>query len=270
VRYSRWVLSLLFLAVTLAQAPEGLRSSGVRDPNLPFQLAAGLVDGLVITAEPDRALALWSLLLDHGHRLAPLPGPGATRDNFVVSTGPGLAVTREGSSLKVKVWGDDLQRIELWSHNRVILTKSAADQDIAWTPTNPQDWVAVRLVAKNGWAISPAFTDMTSPAPLMSDVKLVFPEISSQQQAGGRASIWDGEKLLREIDMERNELAVTVPVQATIRIEMGDGRRVDVRPFIASGVRTMLRELPPDALLDWATYEEVRRRLRRIAIESHF
>ncbi len=274
--------------------------AGPLHANLPFDLLAGLLDGLVVTEEPERALALWSFLLDHGYPLTPLAGPGGRLSvrcpggmtpscpveairlrRAVVSTGPGMTASFNGRDIGVTAWAqpERLLRVELWAHNRVIATREATEAErgrlqvtLAWTPANAQDWVAVRVIAERGWALSSAFhaSNVAASAPLISEVKMVFPEISSQQQAGGRATVWDGGKRLSELEMERNELEVTVPASATIRIEMGDGRSVDVRPMVASGVRTMLGDLKPEAWLDWATYEEVRRRLRRMVLETHF
>lgn len=49
-----------------------------RHGGLPFDLvAAGVVDGLVLTDDGDRSLTLWSLLLDHGYPVAAMPGAEA-------------------------------------------------------------------------------------------------------------------------------------------------------------------------------------------------
>ncbi|MBY0506981.1 MAG: hypothetical protein K2X03_23900 [Bryobacteraceae bacterium] len=289
-------------SLTTARAQGAAIVASAYERRLPFLLAAGLVDGLTVTEDPERALALWSLLLDHGYVLAPAAGPngrlvvacpGDSLDcvakairarHTVASTGPDLAVTMpKPDRLDVRASARDgaLQRVELWSHNRVIAAHDAAGPDIEvtlpWSPSGPGDWVAVRVVAQHGWAISAAFFAQSAPAtPLQSEMRLVFPEISSQQQAGGRATVWDrnpslpGAVRLREVDLERNELAITVPPAALIRLEMSDGRGLDVRPYVVSGVRTLLESLAPEALLSWAPYDEVRRRLRRISFESHF
>ena len=151
---------------------------------LPFDLgAARLVDALVVTDGGDSALALWSLLLDHGYAVAPVAGSNARlyvpcpnppgddcladavrHQRTVVSTGPLLTAKRKGNEIEVSAWGDRLLRLELWAHNRVIATREIAAAEVkqvqatfTWTPKGPTDWVAVRVIAENGWALSSAF-----------------------------------------------------------------------------------------------------------------
>lgn len=87
---------------------------------LPFDLAAKLVDGLLITEGGDRALALWSLLLDHGYALSPMAvgdgrlyvhcpdGPcvaeAVRQHRTIVSTGPILTAVQSGKQIEVNVW----------------------------------------------------------------------------------------------------------------------------------------------------------------------
>jgi hypothetical protein len=70
--------------------------------------------------------------------------------------------------------------------------------------------------------------------------------------------------------MEKNELETDAPVTALIRIELADGRQIDVRLPEATGVTGLLRDAGADALLQWGLYEEVLRRCRSISIESRF
>ena len=274
-----------------------------RHSGLPFDLvAARLVDGLVITEEPERALALWSLLLDHGYPVTPVADASARmavqcgtgysekclvdavkRGQTIVSTGPILAASREGSEIAVEAWArqdqpDRLQRVELWAHNRVLATHpvpAESAQHFAIQLPLTSEWAAVRLVAESGWAITHAFFREPHPAPrpLLTQLRMVFPEIASQQQTGALATIWSGPpdapgaRKLKEIDLERNELSVEAPVTALVRIELVDGRSIDLRPVIASGVLALLQQPPPT---DWSLYEEVLRRCRRVVIESRF
>jgi hypothetical protein len=269
---------------------------------LPFDLAAArLVDGLVVT--DDRSLALWSLLLDHGYALAPIAGAGAKmyvhcpdglnescpaeairHQRTVVSTGPLLTAVASGKNqIEVQAWPGQgrLLRIELWAHNRVIDTRPITDGQpftgtLTWTPAGPGDWIAVRAISDQGWALSSAFfSEIRQPVPLTTRLKMVFPEIASQQQAGAVASIFDFSpglnfaKRIQEIEMERNELEVDAPVTAVVRIELADGRRIDTRLHDASGVRSLLEDLKA-APLEWSVYEEVLRRCRRVSVESRF
>lgn len=278
--------------------------------SLPFDLAAGLVDGLVI--DGDESLRLWSMLLDHGYALAPVPGPGGRlivpcpagfsvtcigaavrQQRAVVTTGPTLITEPRPGQIDVSAWAradrpDRILRLELWAHNRVLATREATAGEgqkltatFAWTPKSADDWVAVRLVAESGWAISSAVrkAGFAPPVPVLSHVKMVFPEIASQQQAGALASVWSGRpgsagaKRLAEIEMERNEVEVDVPVTGVVRVELADGRRIDMRVFEASGVRGLIEEMATnprrgEALLDWGVYAEVLRRLRRVSFES--
>lgn len=282
--------------LTALRQAGGATFATIRHAGLPFDLAAArLVDGLLVT-EDANALTLWSMLLDHGYRVAPLPGAKARvafpcggtnclRDavrqgRTIVSTGPTLIASREGNELAIAGWArqdrpDRLHRIELWAHNRVLSTYEVPAQQFTMRLPLAGDWVAVRLIADSGWALSHAFFAEThaEPAPITCQLKMVFPEIASQQQAGAVATIWSGPpeapgaQKVKELDLERNELTVETPVTALVRIELADGRSIDLRPVDASGVRAMLTGPAP---LDWSVYEEVLRRCRRVAIESRF
>ncbi len=296
--------------LTSFEALASLRNGGAatfatsQHPRLPFDLAAArLVDGLVVT-DSDRSLALWSTLLDHGYITAPVALAPARlyvecpaglseacvvdavkHQRTVVSTGPLLAVKASGQQLEVNAASASsrLLRVELWAHNQVVATHPIAPGQeqqytgtLTWKPAGPGDWIAVRVVAESGWALSSAFfAEGSKPAPpITTHLRMVFPEIASQQQAGALATIFDfspavpGAKRLQEVEMERNELEVDAPVTAVVRIELADGRRIDTRLFDASGVRALLDDAPPNT--DWALYEEVLRRCRRISMESRF
>ncbi len=278
---------------------------------LPFDLvAANLVDGLVMTDGGDHALALWSLLLDHGYQVAPMPGTEAViyvpcaagfsgncvqdavrNKRTVVSTGPILTANQVGKDrIEVNAWPrqdrpDQLLRVELWAHNQVVATRQMTGTEgrhftgaLSWSPKGANDWIAVRLISESGWAMSSAFfAEEQKAAPTVSThVKIVFPEIASQQQAGALASIWDfspglpGSRRVQEIEMEGNELEADAPVTALVRIELADGRRIGIRLVEASGVNALLTDLAGDALLQWSLYDEVLRRCRRLSIESRF
>lgn len=258
---------------------------------LPFDLgAARLIDALVVTDGPE-ALALWSFLLDHGYAVAPIAGtgarlyvdcpepacvPGAVRHRrTMVSTGPMpgpmLTATRQDRQIEVSAWGDGLLRVELWAHNRVLLAQEVTAGKpvlLEWTPASATDWVAVRVIAENGWALSSAFLaePWPAPPPLSTHVKMVFPEVASHQQ-GMLASVWQAGQRLQTIEMDSNEFEVEAPVTARVRVEVGDGRRVELRLPEATGVRALLED-KADALLDWPLYQEVLRRCRHVTVES--
>lgn len=254
---------------------------------LPFDLgAARLVDALVVTDAPD-ALAQWSFLLDHGYAVAPVAGKAGQlfvdcaepacvagairRGRTMVSTGPRLSATRQGGRIEVQAWGDGPLRVELWAHNRVLATRdTTAGEPVQfdWTPTGAADWVAVRVNAQNGWALSSAFPADAWPVrkPLTTHVKMVFPEVASHQQ-GMLASVWLAGQRLQSVEMDGNEFEADVPVAARVRVELGDGRRVEVKLPEASGVSALLED-KIDAPLDWSLYEEVLRRCRRVLLES--
>lgn len=271
---------------------------------LPFDLAAArLVDGLVVS-DGEASLALWSMLLDHGYVTSPVAGPQAKlylhcpesyseacaadavkHQRTVVSTGPLLAAKFAEGKIEVEAWAgkSSIDRVELWSHNRVIATEAVPagkgqrfSGKLAWTPAAAGDWVAVRVIAGNEWALSSAFlSEGYKPAPpITTHLKMVFPEIASQQQAGALATVFDfslgvpGVKQLQEIEMERNEIELDAPPTAMVRIELADGRMIDTSLYEASGVRALLEDAP--ASTGWSLYEEVLRRLKRISIESRF
>ena len=294
-----------FEALALLKSAGTATFATARHPGLPFDLAAArLVDGLVIT-DGEADLALWSMLLDHGYPTAPIAGAGARlfipcpagfsaqcltaavkQQQTVVSTGPLLVATMTaGQPLQVKAWSalDRLLRIELWAHQRVIATRilAAGEQQhfsgtLAWTPSGVGDWVAVRVVSEHGWALSSAFFAAGTPrtAAVTTHLKMVFPELASQQQAGALVTIWDrspalpGAQRLHQVEMERNELELDAPVTAVVRIELADGRRIDTSLFEATGVPAVLAGAT--APLAWPVFEEVLRRCRQVSLESRF
>jgi hypothetical protein len=278
---------------------------------LPFDLgAARLVDGLNVTEGGERSLDLWSMLLDRGYTLAPIAGANGRLYVFcpdglkpaciaaavragrtTVSTGPTLVATPAATNpllIAIDAWArqdqyDRLLRVELWAHGRVVATHAVPPGEsqqhwattLTWTPQRPSDWVAVRVFAESGWALSSAFFAEPPPPPvppLLTHVKMVFPEVASHQQ-GMIATVWPvspslpGARLIRAVEMDGNSVELDAPVTALVRVDFGDGRRFDARLPEATGVGTLL-EAPGQTLLDWSLYEEVLRRCRRVVIES--
>lgn len=283
---SNWASLKSYEALALLRAHGAATFATSNHGALPLDLgAARLIDGLVV--DSDASLALWSFLLDHGYSVAPIAGaagrlyvncpePTCVADAIreqrtLVSTGPTLTAIRHGQQLEVEAWGDGPLRVELWAHNRVLASQEAAAGSpvrLDWTPTGAADWVAVRVFAKNGWAITSAFLaePWPTPTPLTTHLKMVFPEVASHQQ-GMLATVWHAGQRLQAIEMDGNEFEADAPVTARVRVEVGDGRRVELRLPEATGVLSLL-EGKADSLLDWSLYEEVLRRCRRVAVES--
>lgn len=336
-------------AATFANHPVRYWMSGVNREtfvtnmyvNMPFDVAAGgLLDGVNVNEGGENALKLWSLLLDHGYRVAATAGadfsldhpdgwlPGLSRlyvhapdglneraivaaireGRTVVSTGPMLvatvddglppgAVVAAGKSHRISARGwarndraDRLKRVELWAHDRVQqvreLDDTEAEVSFDWVPSAEHDWVAVRLIAESGWALTSAFHAVAPgwefPKPVVGKVAVKAVGLSAEQRQGARLEVWDNRpdapraKVVRIARLDPDGRAeLDAPVTATIRLVLADGRHRDVRFFDASGVSRVADALSKGAekdapLLRWETYADVLRKCRNVAVDFAF
>jgi hypothetical protein len=309
--------------------------------NMPFDVAAGgLLDGININEGGANALKLWSLLLDHGYRVAATAGadfsldhpdgwlPGLSRlyihapgglneraivaaireGRTIVSTGPMLVASvdddkppgsvvaaRKPHRISARGWArsdraDRLKRVELWAHDRVQQTRevdgTAAEVSFDWTPTAEHDWVAVRLVAESGWALTSAFHAVVPgwefPTPVVGKVAVTVVGLPAEQRHRAKVEVWDnrpdapGAKVVGTTPLDpAGRAEVNAPVTATIRLILADGRTRDRRFFDASGVSRISDRLSLGAekdapLLRWETYTDVLRRCRDVTVEFRF
>jgi len=336
-------------AATFANHPVRYWFSGVDNKtfvtnmyvNMPFDVAAGgLLDGVNVNEGGENVLKLWSLLLDHGYRVAATAGadfsldhpdawlPGLSRlyihapgglneraivaaireGRTIVSTGPMLvaaldelqppgAVVATGRPHRISARGwarsdraDRLKRVELWAHDRVQqardLDGTAAEVSFDWAPSAEHDWVAVRLVAESGWALSSAFHAVAPgwefPTPVAGMVAVKVVGLSAEQRHGAKVEVWDnrpdapGAKVVRTSPLDpAGRAEVDAPVTATIRLVLADGRQRDIRFFDASGVSkisdALSRGAEKDApLLRWETYADVLRHCRNVTVDFEF
>ncbi len=337
-------------AATFANHPVRFWMSGVKMDEfitnmyagMPFDLcAAGLLDGMNINEGGEPVLKLWSLLLDHGYRIAATGGadfsldhpagslPGLTRlyvqaagglseralvagikaGRTVVSTGPllvaamddGLApgsVVRIGQPhrIRVRAWArrdraDRLRRVELYSHGQVLESRELDGREgeatLTWSSSSiKHDWVAVRLVAESGWAMTSAFYaasfDWEPPKPVVSRVAVNVAGLQPTELKGASVEVWNnwptapGAKVLRALAVASDGKAATdAPVIATIRLVLADGRHRDVRLYDASGVGEILETISKGAekeapLLRWDTYTDVLQRCRNVSVDFRF
>ena len=336
-------------AATFANHPVRYWMSGVNNKtfvtnmyaNMPFDVAAaGLLDGVNINEGGEDALKLWSLLLDHGYRVAATAGadfsldhpggwlPGLSRlyihapaglderaivaairgGRTIVSTGPMLvaslddelppgAVVATGRSHRISARGwarsdqaDRLKRVELSAHGRAQqardLDGTAAEVFFDWAPSGEHDWVAVRLVAESGWAMTSAFHAAAPgwefPKPVTGKVAVKVVGLTAEQRRGAKVEVWDnrpdapGAEVVRTTPLDPDSRAeVDAPMTATIRLTLADGRRRDTRFFDASGVSKISDMLSQGAekdapLLRWETYADILRRCRNVTVEFAF
>jgi hypothetical protein len=336
-------------AATFANHPVRYWMSGAKNEtfvtnmyaNMPFDAAAGgLLDGININEGGENALKLWSLLLDHGYRVAATAGadfsldhpggwlPGLSRlyieapgglneraivaaireGRTIVSTGPMLVASVDGEKppgsvvasakshrILAKGWArsdraDRLKRVELWAHDRVQqahdLEGTEGEVSFNWAPSPEYDWVAVRLVAESGWAMTSAFYAASSgwkfPTPVVSKVVATVVGLSAPERDGAKLEVWDnrpdapGAKVVHTSFLDADGRAkVDAPVTATIRLIVADGRRRDIRLFEASGVSKISDSLSKGAqkeapLLRWETYADVLRRCRNVTVDFKF
>jgi hypothetical protein len=226
----------------------------------------------------------------------------------IVSTGPMLvaaiddeqppgAVVSTGGAHRISVRGwarsdraDRLKRVELWAHDRVQQARdvdgTAAEVSFDWAPSAEHDWVAVRLVAESGWAMTSAFHAAAPgwefPTPVVGKVAVKVVGLSAEQRNDAKVEVWDnrpdapGAKVVRTVSLDpAGRAEVNAPVTATIRLILTDGRRRDIRFFDASGVSKISDALSQGAekdapLLRWETYAEVLRRCRNVAVDFKF
>jgi hypothetical protein len=309
--------------------------------NMPFDVAAGgLLDAVNINEGGENALKLWSLLLDHGYRVAATAGadfsldhpggwlPGLSRlyihaprglseraivaaireGRTIVSTGPMLiasiddemppgSVVASGKSHRISAKGwarsdraDRLKRVELWSHDSVLQARAldGAEGEVFfnWAPSAEHDWVAVRVVAESGWAMTSAFYAVAPgwefPRPVVGKVAAKVIGLPAADRNGAMLEVWDnrpdapGAKVVRTSPLDADGRGeVDAPVTATIRLILADGRKRDVRFFDASGVSNISDFLSKGAekdapLLRWETYADVLRRCRNVTVDFKF
>jgi hypothetical protein len=335
-------------AATFANHPVRYWMSGVNNQtfvtnmyaNMPFDVAGGLLDGVNVNEGGENALKLWSLLLDHGYRVAATAGadfsldhpggwlPGLSRlyihaprglderaivaaireGRTVVSTGPMLVATIDDDRppgavvvagrphrISARGWArsdraDRLKRVELWAHDRVQqareLDGTSAEVSFDWASSAEHDWVAVRLVAESGWALTSAFHAAAPgwefPAPVIGKVAVKVVGLSAEHRRGAKVEVWDnrpdapGARVVQSAPLDPDGRAeVDAPVTATIRLILADGRRRDMRFFDASGVSKISDALSLGAekdapLLRWETYADVLRRCCNVNVEFPF
>lgn len=308
--------------------------------SLPFDLcAAGLLDGVNINDKAD-GVKLWSMLIDHGYRVAatagadfcldrpsgPPPGlhrmycycpegmspkavAGAVRNGHtIVSTGPVLVADLNGQppgttvssnqshKIHVQAWarGDHsdapLQRLELWAHGRVMEAKTLdkdsqhAETTFEWTPEGEWDWVAVRAVARGGWAMTSAFyatgANYQPPQPLDCRLTLDVSGLSAEEFSAASVEVWDGvpalvtAKKLSQVPLRGHE-TLDVPVSATVVIRLADGQRREVSVYDAIKMPELIEKIASGAerekpLLEWKTYAEVLERARQATAKVAF
>jgi hypothetical protein len=331
--------------VTYANHPlrwwmKGIRFNTNMYSSLPFDLcAAGLLDGVNINDKP-QGIELWSMLQDHGYRVAatagadfcldrpngPPPGlhrmycycpDGLSPDSLaaairngqtIVSTGPILMAELDGQPpgtsvstnqthrIHAQAWarGDHanapLQRLELWAHGRVIESKKLdngtqqAEATFEWTPEGEYDWVAVRAVARGGWAMTSAFYAADAryqpPQPLDCRLTLDVRGLSSEEISMASVEIWDGvpslatASKLSQVPLSQNK-TLDVPVSATVVVRLADGRRQDVSVYDATGMPALIERISSGTereqpLLEWKTYREVLERTRNATAKVAF
>jgi len=306
---------------------------------LPFDLcAAGYLDGYNVNEKPGDIM-LWSMLLDHGYRVAattgadfgldrpagPVPGKWrmycycpdvlssaalakAVRANqTVVTNGPVLLADVDGQppgtllksgqahKIRARAWAradepDDLQRLELWSHGKVIATQSFAagtphaEHTFTWEPAGDWDWVAVRVLTRQGWAITSAFYASSpawkAPQPVQCEVTLAVSGLDAGGTKGATVEVWDGVPGVTGTQKTKDHplsagATITVPITSTLVVRTSDGRRKDFSLYDAAGMPEYFERIASGReqerpLLDWRTYEEVLKKCEKVTVKVDF
>lgn len=221
----------------------------------------------------------------------------------IVSTGPTLRADLDGQTpgttvaaggtykIRAAAWArgdepDHLDRIELWSHGRVIDAKTCADQaqhaeeTFQWTPKGDWDWAAVRAVSRRGWAMTSAFyaagPSWQAPGPVECRVTLDVSGLDARQVSQASVEIWDGVPSLvssrkqKELPLKGNT-QLNVPVSSTLVVRTPNGKSQEISLYDATGMPELIepiiagenREQP---LLDWKTYETVLQRCAQATV----
>ena len=293
--------------------------------SLPFDLcAAGALDGFNIN-DGEKELAVWSMLLDHGFKVAatagadfcldrpagPLPGTArmyaycpdgltpkslarAVREGHtVVSTGPvlladvkglppGSTLPKQGAHrIHVRSWArgdhaDPIQKMELWSHGKVIASHPStdpvsSDHTFTWTPAGDSDWVAVRVLSKRGWAMTSAFyadgPRWRAKQPVDCDLEIQIHGLTAAEMQKAEVQIWDRDPALpnairTQTAPATGTMTMKIPVTASVVVTAPGRKRIESRVFDATGAREVIdriaggkdREQP---LTVWSSYQEV-------------
>jgi hypothetical protein len=226
----------------------------------------------------------------------------------IVSTGPVLVADLDGKPpgttvstnqphrIRVRAWarGDHsdapLQRLELWAHGRAVETRTLdpdsrhAETTFEWTPEGESDWVAVRAVARGGWAITSAFyaadADYRPPQPLDCHLELNVSGLDAGDLAEASVEVWDGvpslvtARRISRVPLRGNE-ELDVAVSATVVVSLPDGRRREVSVYDATGMSELIEEIASGSgrekpLLEWKTYEQVLERVQRATAKVAF
>jgi len=185
---------------------------------------------------------------------------------------------------------DRLRKIELYAHGRVVLSRDLhglEDQALLeWTPSQEHDWVAVRLLADSGWAMTSAFyaaaPGWEPPKPVNGHVNVSVNGLKPHELHSASVEVWDNRPdapAAKRIDSlpldDHGHAQAHAPVTATIRLVLADGRHRDIRFYDASGVSAIAdaisRGAEKDApLLRWDTYDDILRRCRNVNVDFRF
>ncbi|MGV3485610.1 MAG: CehA/McbA family metallohydrolase [Planctomycetaceae bacterium] len=218
----------------------------------------------------------------------------AVRDGHtMVSTGPLLTANIQDAppgsmvaanvkhKISVQTWArgdqtDPLQRLELWAHGKVLEEYSLGDtqsgtHEFQWQPSEESDWVAVRAVSKQGWAMTSAFyadgKQWRSRRPVDCELTLDIRGLRPEQMTKGVVEAWDrapslpGAKRIQQQSLSGSS-RLTVPVTATIILRIPQQPVKESLVFDALGVREILDKIAAGALreqplLDWKSYQQV-------------
>ncbi|MBC8165925.1 MAG: CehA/McbA family metallohydrolase [Bryobacteraceae bacterium] len=193
---------------------------------------------------------------------------------------PGTTVTPGGAhKITVRAWPrfdrvDSIERVELWSHNKVIASKPASEATFDWEPAGNWDWVSARAVSKTGWAMSSAFyaagPGHRSNEPMSCNVSI---ELTTQHPA--TLEVWDNHpeapesRIIQQQAVRTGQVRLTAPPTSTLRFLSATGKVRDFRLYDLSGVHASMDKIAEgerrdQPLFEWQTYEDVRRKLAEI------
>lgn len=238
---------------------------------------------------------------------APALSAAVRQGRTIISTGPVLLADIDGQqpgatvapgktyAVHGRAWSrgdrpDQLTRLELFAHGRVIATHKLAagtqeaETTFQWTPSGPWDWVAVRAVAQSGWAITSAFyaagSQWRPPQPVQCKMTLDVTGLDAEQLGKTMLEVWDNTPgLVTSKVISRGPLpqdkTLTVPVSATLVLQAPGGRRKELAVYDALGMPEWIGKIASGVakegpLRDWETYEDCLRRCRQTTAKIAF
>jgi hypothetical protein len=271
---------------------------------LPFDTIAGpTYDGVDILMQTNEkqvnadGLRLWFLLLNHGYRVRATASSDATFDNegrgtpgkvriysnggqSFVTSGPLLLLDASGRTARVRAWGDQLAEVELIRNGEVVKTFPAggvAAFEAECELGEEHGWVIARCFGRDRdhqvAITNPVFFDPPGwkpPAPDKATVGIAV--TNAGRPVGGVCEVIEmigrEPKPLFRREFREGALELEAPATARLRV-VAPGYKPLTRSIYLDSPAILQTTLAMrvEHLLDWSTYERLRRLLGEVRLE---